>query len=678
MDEFIYQIDKIFSISPDGVLGQNDCSSYYIGPYQRGYKWGSSTRFEQVPQMLIDIYEAMSAGTSEYYLQYITVKKKSLESEDKNVLEVIDGQQRLTTLSLLFYRIEQFCPIANCNIAKNRVSYARYTMKNIFEEVNDKLKNGEDPETASTQDLFYMMSAAKCIDLFLELLNKESSLEKFIHYVRQNVLLIVNLESEFISSEEVFANLNGNKVKLTDTYLIKGLLLTNAVHRTNSTGVRKNYQEILDQRRIMGRTWDEIMSWISNKNVAHYFFGSNNQGRGMECLLDFVYDELVQSSDQNKTENDSLLRSFSEQLKSQDPAAKEGISKNNSKYTSTDPFPLFNKYNDIIKHPEDASKALSELKRTYMKMRGVYENHSDSTTYNLLGFVLFSDNLQIDSKWKKDSGDKLWKSVLDRMLNESAASFKAQLAGKTLDLIPDMESDISLAREEKSRISEEPLTDVEMRVALKRFRYASSNPNLRNLLLSFSVFPEISDKSYRFDFCQYDSEDWSFEHIFPQHPNNKLRISKLAIPAVCEAILSRKDEEPDDDIKQRLDSITEKIKEENVLEKEEIDNIGFLYDCDFDIHQCGNMALLSGGDNSALSNNPYIAKRPILMQKAISGSFIPAHTMSIFSKTLIASGKPFAQELSKWTEKDVTAHMYWQIERNKKIREDLSNEYREI
>lgn len=112
------------------------------------------------------------------------------------------------------------------------------------------------------------------------------------------------------------------------------------------------------------------------------------------------------------------------------------------------------------------------------------------------------------------------------------------------------------------------------------------------------------------------------------------------------------------------------------MEKEDIDSIGFLYECDFDIHQCGNMALLSGEVNSSLSNNPYIAKRPILMSKAISGSFVPSHTMSVFNKSLTdcAGDKSFVPDLAQWTADDVTTHMLWQIKRNREIRRQIQND----
>lgn len=669
MDEFIFPIEKVFSSDPDGVLEQNGCQAYYIGPYQRGYKWGSSTRYEQVPQMLIDMYEAMDAKTEEYYLQYITLKKSLVG--DKHFLEVIDGQQRLTTLSLLFYRLAQFP--GQQNIAKDRVVYARYTDDqgnpvNVFDRVEKEIST--DPAGSPTQDLYYLISAASCIDQFLRLLKGENLLAGFSDYVRNHVLLIVNIESEFVRSEDVFANLNDNKVKLTDSYLIKGLLLTHAVYRNNASGGKNNYREILDQRRIMGRTWDEIMMWISDTDVAHFFFGHDNREEGMTSLLDFVYDLLKPGSGAPETGEVSIVSKFAESLV-----------KSGTEPESTDLFPLFNKYNESIRQPDDARKALVILKHVYLKLRSIYENHADSTLFNLLGYVFFADNIELGNKWVKETGDVFRKRILRELIEKSTLSFKKDIIQMALKLIPCMNEDITSFKKSKSIPLENELSNEQLRDALRGFDYPLKNSNaaLRNLLLSFSVFPEISDKSYRFNFCQYDREDWSFEHIFPQHPSGKLKIPPIAISVVCSAINSEITSKAPEQ-QEKLKQIRDRIKGNETLDKEDIEMIGFLYDCSFDINQCGNMALLSRGLNSALSNNPYIAKRPVLIEKAVSGSFVPAHTMGIFNKSLAAipEDTSFTPELSKWNVDDVTAHMIWQIERNSRIRKQLEDEYREI
>lgn len=89
MGELLYNIEKVFS----EVLKEHNAQAYNIPSYQRGYKWTS----KEVEQLLKDIdHFEMAAGDDLFYcLQNITLTKN-----DK-VLNVIDGQQRLTTIYIL-------------------------------------------------------------------------------------------------------------------------------------------------------------------------------------------------------------------------------------------------------------------------------------------------------------------------------------------------------------------------------------------------------------------------------------------------------------------------------------------------------------------------------------------------------------------------------------------------
>ena len=80
---------------------------FYVPDYQRGYRWN-----DEVTMLLNDIDEIPEGKN--YSLQPIVVKKI-----DEKKYELIDGQQRLTTIFLngRFYsaihylRTEMFCPV---------------------------------------------------------------------------------------------------------------------------------------------------------------------------------------------------------------------------------------------------------------------------------------------------------------------------------------------------------------------------------------------------------------------------------------------------------------------------------------------------------------------------------------------------------------------------------------
>lgn len=74
--------------------------SFYIPSYQRGYRWSET----EVVRLLDDIYQN---GKKNYCLQPVVVRKK----EDR--YELIDGQQRLTTLYLIYKYMKNVNPFFN-------------------------------------------------------------------------------------------------------------------------------------------------------------------------------------------------------------------------------------------------------------------------------------------------------------------------------------------------------------------------------------------------------------------------------------------------------------------------------------------------------------------------------------------------------------------------------------
>ena len=70
------------------LVGQIE-GEFYVPSYQRGYRWDET----QVTALLNDVYKN---GENPYCLQPIVVRKG-----DNGRYELIDGQQRLTTLYII-------------------------------------------------------------------------------------------------------------------------------------------------------------------------------------------------------------------------------------------------------------------------------------------------------------------------------------------------------------------------------------------------------------------------------------------------------------------------------------------------------------------------------------------------------------------------------------------------
>ena len=98
---------KPLSLSIKELFGNAD-SLYKIPVYQRPYKWEN----DQVEQLWDDITEAYYNGEENYFLGSI-ITAKPRDNEKSLYSDVVDGQQRLTTLMIMFCVIRDLFPDIN-------------------------------------------------------------------------------------------------------------------------------------------------------------------------------------------------------------------------------------------------------------------------------------------------------------------------------------------------------------------------------------------------------------------------------------------------------------------------------------------------------------------------------------------------------------------------------------
>lgn len=98
---------KPLSLSIKELFGNTD-SFYMIPDYQRPYKWEN----EQVDMLWDDINEAFQNGEENYFLGSIITAKPG-DGDRYRYVDVVDGQQRLTTLMILFCVVRDLYPALN-------------------------------------------------------------------------------------------------------------------------------------------------------------------------------------------------------------------------------------------------------------------------------------------------------------------------------------------------------------------------------------------------------------------------------------------------------------------------------------------------------------------------------------------------------------------------------------
>ena len=225
---------------------ENKVEHYLIPDYQRGYRWKAE---EHVKALLDDIDTFMNkegrCNDEIYCLQPIVVAPQN------NAWEVIDGQQRLTTLYLILKALK-----------KEKIYEVSYTHRHESTSVllNPMLYRDDMP------DHYFICKAYKFIEKWFE--NKETEIgdykEAFSYVLTRNVKVIwykVDLnegnESEKI---DIFNRLNIGKIPLDDAELIRALFIQ---HITTSGSEREKAIE----QSIFSNSWNEIETFLQNEEV---------------------------------------------------------------------------------------------------------------------------------------------------------------------------------------------------------------------------------------------------------------------------------------------------------------------------------------------------------------------------------------------------------------------------
>ena len=243
------------SFTPESVtiknLFCNSDSLYVIPNYQRPYSWTD----EQVEKMWEDLWEAFQnekendGGGEDYFLGSIIVSK----SKDSDFLEVIDGQQRLTTLTILISALKYNFPELNGELDSTMMPsiVTKKTLHNsIFYEDSDRLVfkahsvyNGDFRDIVIKNDLFTQIKKPTIKQLkdispkykfqntaFIfnqkfespEILNEVGLFANYI-YNKVRIIKIVSTNSKF--GIKLFQVLNNRGLDLSATDLLKSYLL---------------------------------------------------------------------------------------------------------------------------------------------------------------------------------------------------------------------------------------------------------------------------------------------------------------------------------------------------------------------------------------------------------------------------------------------------------------------
>lgn len=279
---------------------------FLIPSYQRGYRW---TEYE-VEALLNDLHKFSQTKNSNdgsffYCLQPLVVKNKDSEKDSKkdSEYEVIDGQQRLTTIYLILKFLEPYAE--NCFGKKDfPVFLLNYEVReDCIEFFKTKRYEKKSDENLDFMHISNAFSVIK--DWFGTDTASEQKKTEFF-----NLLFADDFTAKFIWYEvpsdenayDVFKRLNSGKLSLTNSELVKALIL-NDEDKSNDF----NQEDI-------AREWEFIESRLENDDFW-YFINSNPEDEKYQSTrMDFILESLLRSQNIEIKDNYFIFSELNAQI----------------------------------------------------------------------------------------------------------------------------------------------------------------------------------------------------------------------------------------------------------------------------------------------------------------------------------------------------------------------------
>lgn len=232
---------------------------FFVPSYQRGYRWGEI----EVTQLLDDMRE--SSGST-YYLQPLVVKAR-----DDDSWELVDGQQRLTTLYLILkYLKDVHLPSVTMNYSLT------YETRPGSKEYLDQ----PDADGANSNiDFSHMYGAHKCIQDWFAKLESRSTNEaiRLYNHLSEGVKVLWYEAPPSVDSRDLFTRLNVGRIPLTDAELVKAQLLS---HGRDGSSQADRTSEI-------AANWDAIERDLRAPEVWAFVTGqADEEATHISLLLD--------------------------------------------------------------------------------------------------------------------------------------------------------------------------------------------------------------------------------------------------------------------------------------------------------------------------------------------------------------------------------------------------------
>ncbi len=249
--------------------------NYFIPAYQRGYRWSPT----QVKQLLDDIWEFIQtphAGQF-YCLQPLVVKTRQSDGS----VEVVDGQQRLTTLRIILAYLKPVAP----TLADTLFQLTFETRGDASRPPLDPIDLGRETENI---DYYHICQAYREVEKWCQVHSPPQQLKLLQHLLNddesgRNVKVIWFELSDHDNVVDAFTRLNVGKIRLTNDELIRALFLgrgRQAKPAETAVKTRIAYEWDIIEKELQA---DDFWAFLTDRKLEH-----NRIGFLFELLADRI------------------------------------------------------------------------------------------------------------------------------------------------------------------------------------------------------------------------------------------------------------------------------------------------------------------------------------------------------------------------------------------------------
>ena len=277
--------------------------NFNVPAYQRGYRWDKIN----VTDLLDDLLEFIQDGSSGkfYCLQPLVVKKIG-----ENRYNVIDGQQRLTTIFIILKYLENLLKEENGIDEIYTLSYeTRKDSKDFLQNIASKAQD----ESNKNMDYFCMYQAYEAIKIWFKNKNASELLKIFTNSEDERHIEFIWYEVEDSEDEvKIFARLNSGKIPLTNAELIKALFLNVRNLKNRSAPKECSENEIITKQIEISKEWDEI-EYALQDDEFFKFLTKNDYPTRIELLF-----EILSGVKNTELDRYAIYRYFADMAKNGD------------------------------------------------------------------------------------------------------------------------------------------------------------------------------------------------------------------------------------------------------------------------------------------------------------------------------------------------------------------------